>query len=92
MIELVREVRGYKCSGWECFAPPMDRYINNEFFYIFLLDFYPKSIVFLLFFLRFYRKSAFLLVFRVKSIVFAKMYEERINKFVVFLIILPCPR
>ena len=26
--------------------PLMDRYINNEFFYIFLLDFYPKSIVF----------------------------------------------
>lgn len=51
--------------------------MNNEFFYIFLLDFYPKSIVFLLFFLRFYRKSAFLLVFRVKSIVFAKMYEEK---------------
>jgi len=57
--------------------------MNNEFFYIFLLDFYPKSIVFSLFFLLFYRKSAFLLVFRVKSIVFAKMYGEEINKFVV---------
>lgn len=45
MIKLVREVRGYKCSGWECLAPLMDRYINNEFLH-FLLDFYPKSIVF----------------------------------------------
>lgn len=51
MIKLVSEVRGTSVVVGSALHPLMDRYINNEFLDIFLLDFYPKSIVFSYYFI-----------------------------------------